>query len=49
MEPVLKALRTPYRIVREEAGIEQAIVDAYEWSYAAYYHSAVILGGEVVR
>lgn len=49
MEPVLNALRTPYRIVRETAGIEQAIVDAYEWSYSAYYHSAVVLGGEVVR
>ena len=49
MEPVLDALRTPYRIVREEAAIEQAIVDAYEWSYSAYYHSAVVLGGEVVR
>ena len=49
MEPVLQALRTPYRIVREEAGIEQAIVDAYEWSYSAYYHSAVVLGGGIVR
>ncbi len=26
-----------------------AIVDAYAWSYASYYHSAVALGGEVVR
>lgn len=49
MEPVLQALRAPYRIVREEAEIEQAIVDAYEWSYSAYYHSAVVLGGGIVR
>jgi sulfopyruvate decarboxylase subunit alpha len=49
MEPVLQALRTPYRVVRVCEEIEQAIVDAYEWSYAAYYHSAVVLGGGVVR
>jgi len=49
MEPMLDALRTPYRIVREVAEIEQAIVDAYRWSYARYHHSAVVLGGSVVR
>jgi sulfopyruvate decarboxylase subunit alpha len=49
MEPVLDALRIPYQIVREEERIERAIVDAYAWSYAAYYHSAIALGGEVVR
>jgi sulfopyruvate decarboxylase subunit alpha len=49
MEPVLNALRIPYRVVREEEAIEQAIVDAYEWSYASYYHAAVALGGSVVR
>ena len=49
MEPLLDALRTPYRVVRETAGIEQAIVDAFAWSYNAYYHSAIALGGEVVR
>ena len=49
MEPVLQALRTPYRIVRQEEEIEQAIVDAYEWSYSAYYHSAVVLGRGIVR
>jgi sulfopyruvate decarboxylase subunit alpha len=49
MEPVLQALRTPYRIVREEADVERAITDAYDWSYAAYHHSAVILGGGLVR
>jgi sulfopyruvate decarboxylase subunit alpha len=49
MEPLLQAMRIPYRIVNEESGIEQAIVDAYEWSCTAYYHSAVVLGGSVVR
>ncbi|MDX2377408.1 thiamine pyrophosphate-binding protein [Microbacterium sp. LRZ72] len=49
MEPLLGALRIPYRVVRREDEIEQAIVDAYEWSYTAYYHSAVVLAGEVVR
>ena len=33
----------------EEDEIERAIKDVYTWSYAAYYHSAVVLGGEVVR
>lgn len=49
MEPVLDALRIPYRIVREEEAIERAITDAFKWSYAAYYHSAIALGGEIVR
>lgn len=49
MEPVLQALRTPYRIVKKSDEIEQAITDAYDWSYAAYYHSAIVLGGELVR
>ncbi len=49
MEPVLEALRIPYQVVREEDKIERAIADAYAWSYASYYHSAVALGGEVVR
>ena len=49
MEPMLAALRIPYRVVRDEADIEQAVVDAYEWSYASYYHSAVVLAGSVVR
>src|ERR1700736_3482623 len=48
MEPVLEALRIPYQVVREEDKIERAIADAYAWSYAAYYHSAVALGGAVV-
>ena len=49
MEPLLDALRTPYRVVRVTKAIEQSIVDAFAWSYNAYYHSAIALGGEVVR
>ncbi len=49
MEPVLDALRVPYRIVRDADQVERAITDAYAWSYAAYHHSAVVLGGELVR
>jgi sulfopyruvate decarboxylase subunit alpha len=49
MEPVLDALRVPYRVVREEEKIERAITDAYAWSYASYHHAAVVLGGDVVR
>ncbi len=49
MQPMLDALRIPSRIVRDEAEIERAITDAYDWSYAAHYHSAVVLGGSVVR
>lgn len=49
MEPVLNALRIPYRVVRQEEEIEQSILDAYAWSYNAQYHSAIALGGSVVR
>ncbi|MCX7373021.1 MAG: thiamine pyrophosphate-binding protein [Alphaproteobacteria bacterium] len=49
MEPLLDAMRIPHRIVTKKADIRRAITDAYAWSYAAYYHSAVCLGGEVVR
>jgi sulfopyruvate decarboxylase subunit alpha len=49
MEPILKALRVPYRIVNKADEIERAVTDAYTWSYTAYYHSAVVLGGEIVR
>ena len=49
MGPVLDALRTPYRVVRDAGQVERAITDAFYWSYAAYHHSAVVLGGELVR
>ena len=49
MEPLLQALRIPYRIVYEEEKIHQAILDAYEWANTAYYHAAVVLAGSIVR
>lgn len=49
MEPLLEAMRIPYRVVTRTAEIRRAITDAFAWSYAAYYHSAVCLGGETVR
>jgi sulfopyruvate decarboxylase subunit alpha len=42
-------MRIPYRVIHEEADIGQAIRDAFTWSYASYYHSAVVLAGSVVR
>jgi len=41
MEPLLEAMRIPYRIVDREDAIQRAIADAYAWSHTAYYHSAV--------
>ncbi|GJE27850.1 thiamine pyrophosphate-binding protein [Methylobacterium organophilum] len=49
MEPVLQALRVPYRVVREEAEVERSIEDAYASAYASYYHTAIVLGGSLVR
>jgi sulfopyruvate decarboxylase subunit alpha len=49
MEPLLDVLRIPYRIIREVGQIERAITDAFDWSYAAYQHSAIALGGDLVR
>jgi sulfopyruvate decarboxylase subunit alpha len=49
MEPLLTAMHIPYRVVSQEEQIERAIGEAYSWSYSSYYHSAVVLGGGVVR
>jgi sulfopyruvate decarboxylase subunit alpha len=49
MEPLLDAMRIPYRVVDREENIERSIVDAITWSNAAYYHSAVALTGSLVR
>jgi sulfopyruvate decarboxylase subunit alpha len=49
MEPLLNAMRIPYRVVSEEAKIGRAITDAFSWAYSAYYHAGVVLAGEVVR
>lgn len=49
MEPILDALRIPYRIVKDSGEIGQAISDSYAWSHTAYHHSAVVLSGGIVR
>jgi sulfopyruvate decarboxylase subunit alpha len=49
MEPLLDAMRIPYRIVEREDDVQRAIRDAYTWAHTAYYHSAVVLAGEIVR
>jgi sulfopyruvate decarboxylase subunit alpha len=49
MEPLLQAMRIPYRMVRLEDEIKRAIHDAFTWSHTAYYHAAVVLAGSVVR
>jgi sulfopyruvate decarboxylase subunit alpha len=49
MEPLLQAMRIPYRIVDREENIQQVIRDAFSWAYTAYYHSAIVLSGSVVR
>ncbi len=49
MEPLLNAMRIPYRVVSREEDIGRSITDAVTWSNAAYYHSAVALTGEIVR
>jgi sulfopyruvate decarboxylase subunit alpha len=49
MEPLLNAMRIPYRVVNREEDIRRSITDAVTWTNAAYYHAAVALTGEVVR
>jgi sulfopyruvate decarboxylase subunit alpha len=49
MEPLLGAMRIPYRVVGKDGDIGRAIADALSWAYAAYYHASVILAGEIVR
>jgi sulfopyruvate decarboxylase subunit alpha len=49
MEPLLQAMRIPYRIASAPADIRRAVAECFAWSYASYYHSAVVLGGSAVR
>jgi sulfopyruvate decarboxylase subunit alpha len=49
MEPLLQAMRIPYRIVDREENIQQVIQDAFSWAHTAYFHAAVVLSGSVVR
>jgi sulfopyruvate decarboxylase subunit alpha len=49
MEPLLNAMRIPYRVVEQEDGIAQAVHDAFTWAHTAYYHAAVVFSGSIVR
>lgn len=49
MEPMLKALRIPYRIVREVGQIHGTIVKAYRSAYASMSHVAVVMAEDVVH
>jgi sulfopyruvate decarboxylase subunit alpha len=49
MEPLLAAMRIPYRIASAPVDIRRAVAECFAWSYAAYYHSAVVLSGSAVR
>ena len=49
MEPMLAALRIPYRIVRRIENIGQAVRDAYTTAASSLHHAAVVLAGECVE
>lgn len=46
MEPMLGALRIPYKVVRRVDGIRDGISEAYRTAQASMYHAAVVLAGE---
>jgi len=46
MEPMLKALRIPYTIVRSVDGIKPTIIKAFTSAYTAMNHYAIVLTGE---
>lgn len=48
MEPMLKALCIPYRIVSEIGDIRAVIVRAYSTAYASLHHAAIVLTGECI-
>jgi len=49
MEPMLKAMRIPYRVVRKACEVRTAIRDAYVTACTSKYHAAVILSGECIE
>jgi sulfopyruvate decarboxylase subunit alpha len=49
MEPLLQALRVPYRVCQEEGEIRSAIKKAYVHAYTSKYHAAVVLTGSIVE
>jgi len=48
MEPVLNALRIPYRIIRQVDEIRTAIAEAYVTAYASLNHVALIMASDVI-
>lgn len=47
-EPMLKALRIPYLVVREVEEIRGAIRNAQRTLVASQFHTAVLLGGDMI-
>lgn len=49
MEPMLQALRIPYRIVSEVDQIRPAIIQAYQSAYASMNHTSIVMAGNVIN
>ncbi len=49
MEPVLNALRIPYTIVRDSERIKPAIHKAVLHAETSMYHTAVVIGRDVIK
>jgi len=48
MEPILHALRIPYRIIRDIQHIRPAIKEAYRTAYASMNHVALVMARNVI-
>ena len=48
MEPMLQALRIPYRVIRDLASIPGCLSRAWKSLQASKYHVAVVMGGETL-
>lgn len=48
MEPVLQALRIPYKVVRDSKDIKPAITGAILHAETSMYHTAVVIGRSVI-
>src|SRR5690606_33348466 len=49
MEPLLRSLRIPYRVVDSASDIGDGIVRAVDHAYASQYHTALVITGEAVK
>lgn len=49
MEPMLQAMRIPYRIVRDSSSITPSIKWAFTHAQTSMYHTAVIFGRELMQ